>query len=100
MNVSTACPPPPSAAASIGRLCGRELRDALRSRWFVMYTCAFIVLGLGVSYASAASSGGGMSGFGRTSAGLVNLVLLVVPLMALTAAAGSVASDRERGMLG
>lgn len=79
---------------------GRELRDALRSRWFVLYTIAFVALGLGVSYISAASSGAsGLSGYGRTSAGLVNLVLLVVPLMGLTAGAGSVASDRERGML-
>lgn len=79
---------------------GRELRDALRSRWFVLYTIAFIALGLGVSYISAAASGAsGLSGYGRTSAGLVNLVLLVVPLMGLTAGAGSIASDRERGML-
>jgi Cu-processing system permease protein len=71
----------------------------LRSRWFLLYTLAFASLGLGVSYASAASAGGGVSGFGRTSAGLVNLVLLVVPLMALTAGANTIASDRERGML-
>jgi Cu-processing system permease protein len=53
-----------------------------------------------VSYLSAASSGAaGVSGFGRTSAGLVNLVILVVPLMALTAGAATIASDKERGML-
>jgi Cu-processing system permease protein len=78
----------------------RELREAIRSRWFVLYTIAFAGLGLGVSYVSAATSGGlGLAGFGRTTAGLINLVLLVVPLMGLTAGAGSVASDRERGML-
>jgi Cu-processing system permease protein len=49
---------------------------------------------------SAVGAGGaGLSGFGRTTAGLINLVLLVVPLMALTAGAGAIASDRERGML-
>lgn len=78
----------------------RELRDAVRSRWFLLYTLAFAALGLAVSFVSAAGAGGtGLSGFGRTTAGLVNLVLLVVPLMALTAGAGSVAGDRERGML-
>lgn len=78
----------------------RELREALRSRWFVLYTLAFALLGLAVSIVSAAGMGGtGLSSFGRTSAGLINLVLLVVPLMALTAGAGSIASDRERGML-
>src|SRR5262249_19207058 len=75
-------------------------REAVRSRWFLLYTLAFAALGLGVSYLSAASSGGtGLAGFGRTTAGLINLVLLVVPLMGLTAGAGAIASDRERGML-
>jgi len=90
----------PRAAANILTIAGRELRDAVRSRWFVLYTLAFAVLGLAVSFVSAAGTGGtGLSGFGRTTAGLINLVLLVVPLMALTAGAGSIASDRERGML-
>lgn len=78
----------------------RELREAIRSRWFTLYTLAFAALGLGISYVSAAGAGGaGLAGFGRTTAGLINLVLLVVPLMGLTAGAGSIASDRERGML-
>lgn len=84
-------------AASIAR---RELREALRSRWFLLYTIAFALLGLAVSFVSAAGTGGtGLSGFGRTTAGLVNLVLLVVPLMGLTAGAAAIASERERGML-
>lgn len=92
--------PPPGALRNTVAVAGRELREAVRSRWFLLYTIAFAALGLGVSYISAASAGGvGLSGFGRTTAGLTNLVLLVVPLMALTAGAGSVASDRERGML-
>jgi Cu-processing system permease protein len=81
-------------------IAGRELREAVRSRWFVLYTIAFAALGLGVSYLSSAATGGsGLAGFGRTTAGLINLVLLVVPLMGLTAGAGAIASDRERGML-
>lgn len=91
---------PPSCVANIATIGQRELREAVRSRWFLLYTLAFALLGLGVSYVSAAGSGGsGLAGFGRTTAGLINLVLLIVPLMALTAGAGSVASDRERGML-
>ncbi len=86
--------------ASISTIAGRELREAVRSRWFLLYTLAFAALGLGISYVSAVGSGGlGLSGFGRTTAGLINLVLLVVPLMALTAGAGTIAGDRERGML-
>lgn len=91
---------PPALVRNVFTIARRELRDAVRSRWFLLYTLAFAALGLGISYVSAMGSGGaGLSGFGRTTAGLINLVLLVVPLMALTAGAGSIASDRERGML-
>ncbi|MBX3323318.1 MAG: ABC transporter permease [Phycisphaeraceae bacterium] len=91
---------PPSALRNILTVAHRELRDAIRSRWFLLYSIAFVILGLAVSFVSAAGTGGiGLSGFGRTTAGLVNLVLLVVPLMALTAGAAAIASDRERGML-
>jgi len=91
---------PPGVIRNISTVARRELRDAVRSRWFALYTIAFAVLGLAVSFVSAAGTGGsGLSGFGRTTAGLINLVLLVVPLMALTAGAASIASDRERGML-
>src|SRR5690606_13373818 len=91
---------PPRAVRNIVTIASRELREAVRSRWFLLYTIAFAGLGLGVSYVSAMATGGvGLSGFGRTTAGLINLVLLVVPLMGLTAGAGAIASDRERGML-
>jgi len=90
----------PRAIVNLCTVAHRELREAVGSRWFALYTIAFAALGLGVSYVSAAGSGGiGLSGFGRTAAGLINIVLLVVPLMALTAGAGAIASDRERGML-
>ncbi len=93
-------PQPPAMLTNTLTVARRELRESVTSRWFVLYTIAFAVLGLAVSYISAAGSGGiGLSGFGRTTAGLINLVLLVVPLMALTAGAGTIASDRERGML-
>lgn len=91
---------PPSLLSNTTTIAVRELREAVRSRWFMLYTLAFAALGLGISYVSAVGAGGaGLSGFGRTTAGLINLVLLVVPLMALTAGAGSIAGDRERGML-
>lgn len=90
----------PGVVRSIATVAHRELREAVRSRWFLLYTLAFAALGLAVSFVSAAGTGAmGLSGFGRTTAGLINLVLLVVPLMALTAGAASIASDRERGML-
>jgi Cu-processing system permease protein len=78
----------------------RELREALSSRWFLLYTLAFGVLAVAVSFMSLAGAGShGFAGFGRTAAGLLNLIMLVVPLMALTAGAGSIAGERERGSL-
>ncbi len=41
----------------------------------------------------------GFAGFGRTAASLINLVLLIVPLMALTIGAQSLAGEQERGTL-
>lgn len=91
---------PPGVWRNVRAIAWRERRDAVRGRWFLLYTLAFAGLGLAVSFVSAAGSGGtGLSGFGRTTAGLINLVILVVPLMALTAGAASISSDRERGML-
>lgn len=78
----------------------REFRDAAASRWFLLYTIAFTVLAVAVSFMSLSGTGThGFAGFGRTTAGLLNLVMLVVPLMALTAGAGCIAGERERGTL-
>jgi Cu-processing system permease protein len=41
----------------------------------------------------------GFAGFGRTAASLINLVLLIVPLMALTIGAQSLAAEQERSTL-
>jgi Cu-processing system permease protein len=76
------------------------LNDALRNRWFVLYTLAFIGLALGLSYMSLAGAGiAGFAGFGRTAASLINLVLLIIPLMALTVGAQSLAHEQEQGTL-
>lgn len=78
----------------------REFRDAIGSRWFTLYTIAFTVLAVAVSYMSLSGVGShGFAGFGRTAAGLLNLIVLIVPLMALMAGAGAIASERERGTL-
>ncbi|MFG0274417.1 MAG: ABC transporter permease [Phycisphaerales bacterium] len=90
----------PSRTRAILAFARRELRDAVSSRWFLLYTVAFAVLAVGVSFMSLAGTGSsGFAGFSRTAAGLLNLVMLVVPLMAITAGAGSIAGERERGTL-
>jgi Cu-processing system permease protein len=78
----------------------KELRDAIRNRWFLIYSAAFAALAVAVSWLSLAGSDQyGFAGFNQTAAGLVNLIMLIVPLMALQTGAGSVAGERERGTL-
>lgn len=90
----------PTLVGGVVLFARREFRDAVASKWFLLYTIAFTTLAIGVSFLSLTGVGSsGFAGFGRTAAGLLNLVMLVVPLMALTAGAGSIAGERERGTL-
>jgi len=85
---------------TIAALARKEVRESLRNRWFLFYTVAFTVLSLALSYVSLAGTGSvGFAGFGRTAAGLINLVLLIVPLMGLTIGAGSLSAEQENGTL-
>ena len=85
---------------TIWTLAQKEMRDALRNRWFLLYTIAFVGLSLAFSYMALAGAGiAGFAGFGRTAASLINLVLLIVPLMALTIGAQSLAGEQERSTL-
>lgn len=78
----------------------KELRDARRNRWFVLYTIAFAGLSSALAWLALSGAGNyGLAGFGRTGASLINLVLLIVPLMGLTLGALSLAGERERGTL-
>lgn len=84
----------------ITTLLKKEINDSLNNRWFILYAGAFTGLALLFSWLSLSGTGySGFAGFGRTAASLVNLVLLVVPLMALTIGAGSLSHERERGTL-
>ncbi len=86
--------------ANVLILARKELRDAHRNRWFVLYTATFAGLSLALAWMAMSGLGTrGMAGFGRTTAALINLVLLVVPLMGLTLGALSLAGEREQGTL-
>ncbi|MCA9293189.1 MAG: ABC transporter permease [Phycisphaerales bacterium] len=99
-TVSTPTGLAPSVPTAILAIARRELRDALSSKWFAMFTIAFAGLAIALSFLSLAGAGSsGFAGFGRTTAGLLNLIMLLVPLLALTAGAGSIAGERERGTL-
>lgn len=91
---------PARPASVVCTVAAREIAAALRNRWFILYALCFAVLSLALSFVALAGTGRyGFAGFGRTAASLINLVLLIVPLMALTAGAGAVAGERERGTL-
>ncbi len=78
----------------------KEIRDAARNRWFGLFAAAFTLLTLALSWMALSGVGSyGVAGFGRTTAAMINMVLLIVPLMGITLGAMSIASDRERGAL-
>jgi Cu-processing system permease protein len=77
-------------------IAAKEARAGLRNRWFVLYTLIFVALIGGFAAVALGSSDlTGQAGFGRTSAGLLNLLLLMVPLIALTIGAQAIVADRQ-----
>lgn len=94
---SSASPPRAVRRASPLLLVARqELLLATRSRWTWIFAAVFAVLALGVAGTGYVLSGGhGFQDFARTSASLVELVSLVVPLAALLM--GVLALAPERG---
>ena len=79
------------------RLCARqELLLAVRSRWTQIFAAVFAALSLAVAASGYVLSGGaGVQDFARTAASLVQLVLLLTPLTALSI--GVLALSPERG---
>lgn len=87
--------------ANVWTITRKELRDALRNRWFVLFTLAFA--GLSLAFSLLVQPGGSklqLSGYSRTAASLINLVLLFIPLIGLTLGASNLVGERERGVLG
>lgn len=85
---------------NIRTIAQKELRDALRNHWFIVFTVAFAGLALALS---ALIQPGGTQlrtmSYSRTAASLINLVLLFVPLIGLTLGSANLAGDRETGAL-
>src|SRR5262249_39085698 len=78
----------------------KELRDARRNRWFLLLALAFSGLALMLAMLGMSALGTiGGAGFGRTTASLLNLVILIVPLIGLLISAQSVAGEREDGTM-
>lgn len=86
--------------ATLSVLIQRELQDAFRNRWFIAYSAAFVVLCVALALMIVQSAGySGVSGFGRTAAGLINLVLFLAPLMGFTLGAQALSTEREQGTM-
>jgi Cu-processing system permease protein len=78
----------------------KELQDARRNRWYLIYVIVFAGLSLALAWLGMTGLGDyGLAGFGRTAASIINIVLLIVPLMGLTLGAISLAGERERSTL-
>jgi Cu-processing system permease protein len=86
-----------NAIFNIARL---ELTINIRNRWTLIFALAFAALVVAISYFGLVTAGTvGFQGFLRTSASLLNLVLYIVPLVALVMGTMSFTSEKNSGDL-
>jgi Cu-processing system permease protein len=92
-----------ATVARTGRLlpiARKELRDAFTSRWLLAYAVVLAALGLAATATGLDSTSGlAVQAFGRTTATLMNLCLLLSPLVAVLMGAALIAGEQERGTL-
>jgi ABC-type multidrug transport system ATPase subunit/ABC-type transport system involved in multi-copper enzyme maturation permease subunit len=100
---ANACEPGKFAAPGAGSLAPiiqKELRDAIGSRWLIGYAALLGTLGLAATATGLDDSSGlALQAFGRTTATLMNLCLLLGPLVGVLMGAASIAGEQERGTL-
>lgn len=73
----------------------QELTVAMRSRWTQIFAATFAALALAVAGSGYVLSGGsGVQDFARTATSLTQLVVLVIPMMALLVGATSFSPER------
>lgn len=78
----------------------RELAEISRNRWFWAYAGGFALVSAALTLLGIPGSQVvGAGGFGRTAASLVALAQTLIPLMALTMGAQTVAGATERGSM-
>jgi len=82
-------------AGNIAAIAGQELRITLRSKWVQIFAVVFGLLTIAISYFGMVTSiVVGFEGITRTTASLLNLVLYLVPMLALAAATLSFSGDK------
>lgn len=78
----------------------KEVRDGLSNRWLITYSLLLGGLGLAATATGLDSASGlAIQAFGRTTATLINLCLLLSPLVAVVMGAALIAGEQERGTL-
>jgi Cu-processing system permease protein len=86
---------------AIALVAAREASQALASRWFVLASGCFLVLSLGLSVLGlAGAERSGLAGYDRTTASVLNLALLFVPLVTLTLGGLAIAGALEDASMG
>lgn len=85
---------------AINTIARQELVINIRNRWTLVFAGVFGVLALAISYFGLVTGGVvGFQGFTRTSASLLNIVLYLVPLVALTMGTLSFTSEKSASEL-
>lgn len=85
----------------VSLVAAREMREATRQRWFLCAAASFLVMSLGLAALGlAGAERSGLAGFDRTTASLLNLTLLFVPLLTLSLGSLGIAGEMEDGSLG
>jgi Cu-processing system permease protein len=85
---------------AITTIARQELVVNIRNRWTLLFAGLFGVLVLTISYFGLVIGGEvGFQGFARTSASLLNMVLYIVPLVALTMGTLSFTSEKSASEL-
>jgi ABC-type multidrug transport system ATPase subunit/ABC-type transport system involved in multi-copper enzyme maturation permease subunit len=76
------------------------IADTASNRWLLGYAALLAVLGFVATTAGIGGAAGlAIEAFGRTTATLMNLCLLVSPLVAVLMGAGAIAGEQDRGTL-
>ncbi len=89
-----------SAASPVWKVVRKGVRDALHDRWLITYAVLLGTLGVLAAVLGLRSSAGlGLQMFGRTTATLTNLCLMLAPLVGLSMGATAIAGERDRGTL-
>ena len=89
-----------AALARLLPIAAKEVRDGLTNRWLLAYSILLGGLGLAATATGLDSASGlAIQAFGRTTATLMNLCLLLSPLVAVVMGAAVIAGEQEKGTL-